>query len=547
MVLLSEMPNRRRLRSRRIAAALSSLLFASHRHEARTTVKSKAQPEKRLRMITLAGFAVLLTWLVVSHSLAPYLADVAPKAALWLSPGEPEALVNLADRSLNASAPVFATDVADQGAQSQEAGASTSAVDSAGDAATPTSQTEDNKSNSKTIVANNASADSENINATFDIFGRYRSVDLATIRAEAESALMNDPLNPRALRILGQAADAAGNDSDALMFMQAATRLSLHESVADYWLMRKSTAAGDYKTAIAYADVLLRTNLGFGRFVAPLLAHFADKEPSASVVKALLNTNPPWRSIFFAFLPEGVSDVRTPLDMLLALKTNPTPPTSREIDDYLTYLIARKYYSVAYYAWLQLLPAEELKHVGLLYNGNFANAPSGLPFDWAITQGSGVTIDIVPQRDNNDERALSVDFLYGRVDYHSVTELVLLAPGTYQFEGKYKGELLGPRGLKWRVACVGDPNAPIAESPMIGGVASTWKDTKFTFTIPDADCRAQYVRLDLDARMASEQLVTGSMLFADLNISRVTEASDPEASDPDASDPDASNSQKSSE
>ena len=116
-------------------------------------------------------------------------------------------------------------------------------------------------------------------------------------------------------------------------------------------------------------------------------------------------------------------------------------------------MIAHKFYSLAYYTWLQFLPPEELRHAGLLFNGSFEVAPSGLPFDWTITQGPGVTIDIVPRPDKSGGRALMVDFQYGRVDYHSVTELVMLAPGTYEFKGEYKGELVGPRGLKWRIAC----------------------------------------------------------------------------------------------
>jgi hypothetical protein len=199
-------------------------------------------------------------------------------------------------------------------------------------------------------------------------------------------------------------------------------------------------------------------------------------------------------------------------------------------------LIEHKFYNLAYYAWLQFLSPDALQHVGLLYNGDFSDTPSGLPFDWDINQGSGVSIDIVPQPGTTAEHALSIDFLYGRVEYHSVNELVLLAPGTYQFEGKYQGELIGPRGLKWRVACAEARFAPITESQMIGGVTSNWQDIKFTFTIPEKNCAAQYISLDLDARMASEQLVTGSMMFADLNISRAADAASSEGLDSDASD-----------
>ena len=132
-----------------------------------------------------------------------------------------------------------------------------------------------------------------------------------------------------------------------------------------------------------------------------------------------------------------------------------------------------------------------------------------------------MTIDFVPQAEGNSERALLVDFQFGRVEYHSVTELVKLTPGTYEFKGKYKGKLDSTRGLKWRVVCAGGAAHPVGESAMITGLVRDWSSVAFTFTVPETDCRAQYVRLDLDARMASEQMISGSMLFADLHIARV--------------------------
>jgi hypothetical protein len=239
------------------------------------------------------------------------------------------------------------------------------------------------------------------------------------------------------------------------------------------------------------------------------------------LVKTVLDGNPPWRDVFFAYLLSSMSDARTPLDFLLSLKTSPTPPTTKEIGGYLKFLIAHKFYDLAYYTWLQFLPTDKLRNVGLLFNGDFEMTPSGLPFDWVIEPGSGVTIDIVPVASNYDSHALMVDFLYGRVDYHSVRELVLLPPGTYQFDGQYKGKLIGPRGLKWRVTCADDEKTPIGESSMISGATPNWKQIKFIFTVPATNCRAQYVRLDLDARMASEQLVSGSVLVDRLHISRL--------------------------
>jgi hypothetical protein len=457
-------------------------------------MKSEVQRFPSIRTITLGVFAVVLMWLVVSlvvsRSFAAYFAEAAPAAALWLRSGEADALVNQADGALN-SRP-----------------------------ANQTPKRQKNVPDSTANVAKGSAAYSENLNSAFEIVDQSQSVDLSSVRAWAESALMHEPLNARALRILGQAAAAAKDDAGAWKFMQAAARLSLHENVAGYWLMQKSAEVRDYKAVIYYADVLLRAAPQFGNYVVPVLAQAAEEGTSESALKSVLAGNPPWRQEFFSILPGVVSDARIPLDLLNSLRTTSTPPTSADIDPYLQFLIGRKLYDLAYYTWLQFLPPEELRNAGLLFNGNFEFAPSGLPFDWVIKPGSGVTVDIVPRPDGHGEHALLVNFDYGRVDYHSIRQLVLLMPGTYQFVAKYKGELAGPRGLRWRILCAGNPTAPVGESAIIGGIVSAWRDVGFSFTVPAADCRAQYVQLDLDARMASEQLVSGSMLFDELHISR---------------------------
>ena len=67
-------------------------------------MKVQLRPQLKLRTAVLAACALLLAWLVISRSLAAYLAEVAPQAALRLNSAQPEALTNLADRMLNNSA-----------------------------------------------------------------------------------------------------------------------------------------------------------------------------------------------------------------------------------------------------------------------------------------------------------------------------------------------------------------------------------------------------------------------------------------------------------
>ena len=416
------------------------------------TITTRSRPRLSFRTLIFAGCAVLLTWLVVSRSVAAYLADTAPNTALWLSPGQPDALVNLADRSLNGFSTTFGSpsDGTDQALEQQKAAGLEQPNTSPppDDGSSPRQDAPD-----KSPLAAQGSANIQPLADAFAAIDSNRSVDLAELRAQTIAALMRAPLNARALRILGQI-DATSNDNaGAAKLMAESARLSLHQSIAVYWLMRKSAQDGDYEAAIAYADDLLRTNPELARYAVPVLAHFADDKKSAAAVEEVLNTNPPWRDLFFRLLPESVADARTPLKLLVALKSSPTPPVGEDISRYLDLLIAHKYYDLAYYTWLQFIPLQELREAGLLFNGSFELAPSGMPFDWSIKQGSGVTIDIVPRPDAPNQHALSVDFLYGRVDFHSVYELVVLPPGMYRFAVRYSGKIVGPRGMKWRVVC----------------------------------------------------------------------------------------------
>ncbi len=432
--------------------------------------RRRTKPTGLLRRAILGAVGLLLAWEVMSRSVAAYLADVAPETALLLNAQQPAALASIAYRML---------------IRSQQ-------------------------------------ADSENCGQTSARTSDQTARRNHQIRTLAESAIMNEPINARAARILGQLADAAKNDVSALQFMDAAVHFSVHEAVAAYWMMQKNTDSGNYKEAIYFADTILRTHLEFSTYIVPALAKMAENERASGQLVATLSRNPPWRGYFFTTLPKSITDARTPLALLLALRTTSAPPTSADIDPYLTFLIAQKFFNLAYYTWLQFLPPEKLSNVRLLFNGSFETPSSGGPFEWTIIQGSGVTIDIVPRPDDSAEHALLVQFQYGRVDFHAVTQLVLLAPGTYKFKGKHKSELVGPSGLKWHITCASDTaTAQIGEGPVITGTSPAWKSLEFSFTVPEAGCEAQYVRLDLEARTASERLVSGAILFDELEILRL--------------------------
>ncbi len=448
-----------------------------------------------------APFALFLVWEVITRSVAAYLADARPEMAIRLRATNPTALLNLAEAELKREQAVQQPDVTPPRNQTNHSAADVKDPQRAQDL-------DLNGEPSSTSVSERA----EPANAG--------SQDRAQIRSWAELALRNDPLNARAFAILGQLSQQTSDEEQTEPPMRAAARRSLRGSIAVYWMMQKSYEDGDYDAAIRYADTLLRTRTNLAKHVMPILGKIAENEDASRDLKHLLSRNPPWRRAFFDLLPAHISDAKTPLGILLSLRNTPTPPTAADLQSYLRFLIGRGFYDLAYHTWLQFLPTEQLSKIGLLYNGDFEVAPSGLPFNWVFSQGSGVTIKLGERSDKEGESALFLEFGVGRVDLPSITQLILLAPGRYRFQGKHKTDVVSRRGLQWRIACAGKGSTQIGESLIAQGSGAAWQEFSFSFTVPETDCAAQYVQLVFDARWASERFISGSIWYDDLQIVR---------------------------
>ena len=457
------------------------------------------------RAAILALLGLFLLYAILTKSLSAYLADDAPQTALSFNPRNSAALLNLAEGKLAADDSFKLLDPVLTAPRNVGPGSSFAKGDVTAEPLAP---------NSAPAIPDAQPAEAPK-QSTLD------PAALAQIQALAEDAVLEDPLNARALRILGQISEITSDEEHTENLMRAAVRRSQLESVAVYWMMRKSFQDQNYNAALRYADTLLRTRPQALGPIMPMMGKMAELPEASADLKLLLSTNPPWRPQFLSFLPNAISDARTPLDILLSLKDTANPPKATDLRPYLDFLIQHGFYDLAYYTWLQFLAPEQLAQAGHLYNGGFDAPPSGTPFDWMLTKGTGVTVQVAAKGEKPGERALLLKFGPGRVDYHDVTQLIMLSPDTYDFRGQYKGDLVSERGLEWRVVCAGKDQNIIGRGVVARGGSSTqWKDLDFSFTVPAADCPAQYVKLVFDARSASERFISGNIWFDDFKIAR---------------------------
>ena len=147
-----------------------------------------------------------------------------------------------------------------------------------------------------------------------------------------------------------------------------------------------------------------------------------------------------------------------------------------------------------------------------------------MPFDWQLPTGTGVSVQIANRTDASGGNALRILFGQGRATFPGASQMIVLSPGSYCFDGVFLGDLVGRRGLQWKAVCVDAPAVPLGASRLFNGAVAAWSKFDFAFAVPASGCPAQIIQLFLDARSESEKLLTGVAWYGELRITRTEPA-----------------------
>jgi hypothetical protein len=342
--------------------------------------------------------------------------------------------------------------------------------------------------------------------------------NLDSAREWAQRALRSSPLNARALALLGLIAERKGDQNNADALMRIAATRSWRDQTTNEWLLNREAQRGDYAHALPYADAMLRISYNFQPELFPVLASFTVDPRAFQALTAFLAASPPWRSWFLSELSGRLANKTRLIQLYTALNGSENPITKAELRPYLARLVKSENFELAYQTWRATLPPPQRADRSYPFNRNFEFPVDGLAFNWSLESTPGADIQIVPSTDAGKKRALLVEFAGSRVRFANVKQLLLLPAGSYSFSGQVKtAELRTARGLWWHIFCANASETTLATTELVAGTMP-WTDFMVKFQVPATDCGAQWLQLELPARIEAEQRVEGQVWYQELRV-----------------------------
>ncbi len=319
---------------------------------------------------------------------------------------------------------------------------------------------------------------------------------LAELQAEAGQ--------PTAATALAETADALGPMRTPVLARSAA-----------FWLAR-----GRPDRALTRWDMLLRNRPETAGQLYPLLLRWVESAEARPLLRPLLADPPQWWDKFFAYVAAKAARLEAVIFLYRNRERRGTRPGDAEQQVYLERLWREGRWLETYLAWLSGLDERQQQGLGNIYNGGFELPVTGLGFDWRISAPRGALVELAETYGTRGGKALHVAFNGQRVRFQHVRQPLYLEPGRYRLQGRVRPDgLRAERGLRWTVHCGESGERLLAEGPSFTG-SDDWQLFTQDFTVPEADCPVQWLRLELEGRAELDFEAQGDIWFDDLAISR---------------------------
>ncbi|MEO6580565.1 MAG: hypothetical protein ABIN83_05390 [Sphingomicrobium sp.] len=287
------------------------------------------------------------------------------------------------------------------------------------------------------------------------------------------------PLAAEPFLIEGTAAQMAGNGARAEALFIAARRRDPRAPgpryfLADLYLRSNRIAAG-----LDEMGALARLSEKASRPLGPALAAYARTPGAIPQLRHFFHDSPSNRDTTLEILAKNPANA--PLVLALApplpLRQSPQPVWPAAL---VGSLVAAGDYVAAEDMWRRI---NGIGQHALLYDPQFRDRSAGPPFNWQLSSGSAGVAE------PSGAGGLNVIY-YGREEIAFATQLIRLSPGSYRLAMRLDGP--ASAGVAWTVACVGSSNRQLLSLSLTGATKGALSGS---FTVPSADCPAQWIQL----------------------------------------------------
>lgn len=118
---------------------------------------------------------------------------------------------------------------------------------------------------------------------------------------KALRAIAAAPANPRALQVLGLAAQQRNDTRSAGRFMTLSSQLSRRNGLVQIWLVDRAARAGRSAEALTHFDITMRASPAFSAQLYPILANALQSREIRDAFRPYMRSNPSWLAPFLGF------------------------------------------------------------------------------------------------------------------------------------------------------------------------------------------------------------------------------------------------------
>ncbi len=334
----------------------------------------------------------------------------------------------------------------------------------------------------------------------------------------AERIAVSFPFEGRALRVLGAAAERQGDGEQAARLMNAAALAAPRDTATQYWLALRALSEEDLDQALLRMDRVLRFQPETLAELFPLLGTIAANPFGARKLVPFLSPDRYWAGLFLTRFTREATPVSAVLDLERLLAAAGTPMGPEQTGN----LTSRLYQAGQWELLAARIQQRSGKSSQTIRDPNFSGVPAESLLGWGIGRFKGADV-ILGAQDDSGTAGVQVLFHDRRIDFKDLSQLLILPTGRHAITGQVRlHRLETPRGLQWTLRCVGGRGEPLGQSELFLGT-TPWREFAFTLEVPETDCPAQRLTLEVAARIAAERQLEGSVWFSGMGVEALSD------------------------